>query len=224
MGKLGFLAVVLLTCTLGNLSAAPDQWDPPSTAFYPSKNKVYKFVVYPTKLTTSPESPNGAILMGETDSCCRGRMVKVGNNEKEVTIWQGPLRNPISPVSAMVTDDGKFVVTFDDWHSVGMGSNVVVIYGNGGRTIANFSLSDFLNEEQINRLIRTTTSRWWEGEHCFSPDSKLLILQVKANEKQIIDDDYTGKQTILSEEDYQKRLKYQTIVLDLGTGRVIQNT
>ena len=77
------------------------------------------------------------------------------------TVWERKLVNRVCPVSAMVPDSGRYVVTFDEHHSVG--ENPVVIYGEDGRLIAQLTLGDLKLERHPN-ITRSVSSYWW-NEH-----------------------------------------------------------
>ena len=40
-------------------------------------------------------------------------------------LWAIPLVNEVSPVDALVSDKDDYVITFDNWHSVGYGDDAV---------------------------------------------------------------------------------------------------
>jgi hypothetical protein len=41
----------------------------------------------------------------------------------------------VAPVSALVSEDGAYLITFDNWHSMGYGDDVVVLYRTDGTLI-----------------------------------------------------------------------------------------
>ena len=84
-------------------------------------------------------------------------------------LWAQPLSNAVAPVEALVSDTGRYVVTFDNWHSLGYGPNVVVIYGAEGQLLRSFSLEDLLSEAELRLVFRTVSSRWWPGESGLEP-------------------------------------------------------
>ena len=74
------------------------------------------------------------------------------------------LRNPVAPHTAVITNQGRFIVTFDDWAGVGRTPNVVVVYRGTGEVVRAWSLADILSEAERKRLISSTSSTWWRGE------------------------------------------------------------
>ena len=71
-----------------------------------------------------------------------------------------PLSNEVAPVSALVSSDGQYLVTFDNWHSVGWGDNVVVIYRTDGSINRKYSLMQLLSEKKVRKLPTTVSSIW----------------------------------------------------------------
>lgn len=49
--------------------------------------------------------------------------------------WTAPLSNRVAPVSALVSDSGRYVVTFDNWDQVGYGDDVVAVYDGSNGTL-----------------------------------------------------------------------------------------
>ena len=69
-------------------------------------------------------------LKGERDKCI-GILEKKAENSY-TQIWKSELDNDVSPVTALVSNSGNYVVTFDNWHQKGHGDNIVVIYSKEG--------------------------------------------------------------------------------------------
>ncbi len=88
------------------------------------------------------------------------------------------LLNELAPVSALVSDDGRYIVTFDDWGKRGYGDTVVVIYRTDGTVINSLALHDFLTAEDIYELPHSISSIHWSGTHLLDHTNGLLILRV----------------------------------------------
>eukprot|EP01035_Chromulina_nebulosa_P009054 gene9054-12233_t len=69
------------------------------------------------------------------------------------TVWRKPLVNDVSPVSALVANDGGHVVTFDNWHSMGFGDDAVVIYGPDGAVVRAMALPPLASPSNSGRNI-----------------------------------------------------------------------
>lgn len=102
---------------------------------------------------------------------------KTGQGDWE-TVWIAPLRNRVAPVDALVSNDGACVVTFDDWHGVGTGPNVVALYDKSGSHVRSMTLTDLVGAEYAEALPASVSSIRWSGNRRFSDDSKNLLLQV----------------------------------------------
>lgn len=57
----------------------------------------------------------------------------------------------------MVSDNGKYVVTLDDWYSMGYGADVVVYYNEKGHFIKRHMLED-ISPFPINTYVSTISS------------------------------------------------------------------
>jgi len=89
-------------------------------------------------------------------------------DKQRVPLWQGILGNEVAPVEVYISNDGKYVVTCNEWHKVGYGNLVVAFYSKDGR-IKSYSLEEILHlpkdigPMELYRLIpHSTTSRWWD--------------------------------------------------------------
>jgi hypothetical protein len=92
--------------------------------------------------------------------------------------WEGALVNDVAPVSALVAGGGRYLATFDNWHSTGYGSDVVVIYDGKGALIRKLALKDFLPAKYIVFLPRSVSSLWWGRDHAFDDNDETLVLRV----------------------------------------------
>ena len=110
-----------------------------------------------------------------------GILMRRGEDGADRPLWQRRLENNVAPVRALVAASGRYVVTFDNWHRMGYGDTVVVIYGAGGRLVRKLALAETLPPDEVARLPRTASSIWWGGRHRISADGQTLMLQVNAN-------------------------------------------
>jgi TonB family protein len=96
-----------------------------------------------------------------------------------VSCWN--LVNEVSPVTALVANNGT-VVTFDNWHSMGYGADVVAIYHSDGTLVRKFGLEEFVAPDDIVQLDRSVSSIWWSGKHRIEEAPRELVLQVRGRE------------------------------------------
>jgi hypothetical protein len=191
-----------------------DTWALPRTVTIESNNKIYRFTTTPGQRLVEPARPDELARLRELAKRaelteedrkrlverirrneeyariakklpgCKGRLERKLRDGAYELVWQGELTNGIAPVSVLVSDNGKYVVTFDDWHSVGRGPNVVVIYGPKGKPVRQLALKDFLTQQQINGLRRTVSSTWWKSGHSLDEKQECLVLHIVQEEKQ----------------------------------------
>ncbi|HEY0461586.1 MAG TPA: energy transducer TonB [Pyrinomonadaceae bacterium] len=159
-----------------------DQWLLPEKTKYCSENKKYCIKVEPKKLESQlsyfqdkvDEKENAGADRRVKDNYCKGTFYAKGKK-----LWKIPLVNEVAPVSALVSDNGDYVVLFDNWHNVGYGDDAVTIYdGASGRLIKKLGLTDFLTESDFSELPRSTSSIQWHGIHQIDYEKNRLILKV----------------------------------------------
>lgn len=180
----GLIATVF--ALLFSFSAIADSWAPAQIKSYFSTDKTIRVIVTPREIEhalayfsdkVDGKEPAGQKLGGQDNANIV--LEKLGPDGKWSIIWQRPLLNDVAPVEALVSKSGKFVVTFDNWHSTGYGDNVVVIYGADGDLVRSMQLTDFLPNELIQALPASTSSLHWSGRHVITDDETKLILKVR---------------------------------------------
>ncbi len=201
------LAAVLVA--FGGSSARADTWLPATVKSYVSSSGEFRFTVTPRDirgpLAYFEDKVEGVEPAGQVPGRAqqaRGKLERRGSSGQWVMVWDQPLVNDVSPVSALVLEGGGFVVTFDNWHSAGWGDDAVVIYGGQGELVRSMALTDFLPQSYFEALPRSVSSIWWGGDHRFESDR--LILQVVVPTADISDDERS----------------YLEITVDLPTGQV----
>lgn len=166
----GTISLILLGWSV-SVAALADSWESPSTKVYSSKTEQYRFTVVPAGLTARDQT-------GKPKDPCKGRLERRTPRGGHELVWERQLVNPVSPVNALVSSNGKYVVTFDNWHHVGRGQHVVVIYGPEGKLVRDMALTDFLTAEQILRLRKSVSSTWWGDGHSLDAREENLVLRV----------------------------------------------
>jgi len=208
--------VILSTaCTLlvvgAFVSASADSWRLPKKEKYFSPNKKYYLEVTPKKVESQLKyfedkvegGNNTGALKGVKDNRAKGAFYARRADGKYSKKWEYPLVNEVSPVSALVSDGGDYVITFDNWHSVGYGDDVVVIYRSNGTLVKKFGLEDILTEGDIETLPHSVSSIGWGGEHYIDEANGHLVLKVVSNGKSSWDDG----------------AKFYELTIELATGR-----
>lgn len=185
MKTLVFWVLVVSVLPFIASSAWADTWALPETQVYRSPNGVFRLTVNPRALASQVEyfadrvggrKPAAQRPGGRVE--CRAVLERRIKADAWVKVWEQPLLNEVGPVEALVSDSGDYVVTFDNWHSMGYGPNTVVIYGVNGRVIRALGLQDLLRKDHIKALPRTVSSIDWRKGQRISQDGQTLILDV----------------------------------------------
>lgn len=164
--------------------AVADSWLPATRATYVSPDGRSRLTVVPRDLESNlayfEDQVDGTVPAGQQPG---GERSARGLLERQVggrwqAVWDKPLLNDVAPVSALVANGGAYVVTFDDWHSTGLGDHVVVIYRGDGSLVRSFTLSDVLPADYVRALPGSVSSLWWGGKHALSPDGQRVVLKV----------------------------------------------
>jgi hypothetical protein len=178
---IGKHASVLPLLVLVVSPAFADRWVSPKTQKYYSSNKVFYFKVIPKE----EDTPSRLLSYSIGELYERGRFWIPHQK------WSIRLTNDVSPVSAVVSDNGKYVVTFDNWHEMGYGEDVVAIYGSEGNLVKKFKLEDILSKEEIKNIPHSVSSRWWGGSHYIDEADEILVLKIISNGKYPYEKDAT---------------------------------
>ena len=191
------LLILFVIMTASGLTWA-DTWALPKKETVCSQNKKFCFKVIPKKLKGQLEyfedKVAGKENAGADDrvrkNLARGIFYRRDDNGILRKRWEINLVNEVAPVSILVSDAGDHVVTFDNWHSVGYGDDVVVIYeGFTGRLIKKLGLTDFLTEKDVSQLSHSASSIWWGGGHFFDRERREVVLQIAKNGRPAFESD-----------------------------------
>ncbi len=162
-------------------AARADSWLPACPKAYLAPSGAYRFIVMPRgpldtlSCTRAADQPEFA---GRLSSWHRATgILERQTGGRWVPVWAHELSNEVSPVQAAVSDTGR-VATFDNWHGVGWGDDVVVLFDTQGRLVRQMGLADFLPRTYLHALPQSVSSILWGGEHAFTADGQSLQLQV----------------------------------------------
>jgi hypothetical protein len=150
--------------------ALADSWGPPKPSTSHSRTGQYRVTTYPKPWGEEARQPGA-----RPEPYAR---VERFASDHFVDEWEQPLVNDLAPVEALVSDDGAYVVTFDNWGQVGIGTDVVVIYRRGGGLVRKLALDEILPAAYIRHLPRTVSSVWWGGVHQLVQGDTVLELHV----------------------------------------------
>ena len=86
------------------------------------------------------------------------------------------LRNPRRPLTAVITKDARFLVTFDDWCLAGETENAIVIYDLRQGTSHSHSLESFLPPSYLRTLHHSISSTFWRSDVGTEDEQKIYVL------------------------------------------------
>jgi hypothetical protein len=176
------LCVAAVGLLFGHVALA-DSWAMPETKTVLSAGGQFRFTVTPSEIGSQLDYFREEVAAEKTGEPVErpaplGLLERRGADGKWAPVWAGPLVNPVAPVTVLVADDGRHVVTFDNWHSVGHGEHVIVIYGPDGALVRSLSLTDLVSEDYMMALPRSVSSIYWSKEEGFSADGASIIIPV----------------------------------------------
>lgn len=177
------IAAMAVVTSFTPTPSCADSWALPTPRTYASMDGRARVIVTPRDLESQLDyfedkvdgrEPAGQRRGGSPAAQARLE-VRVGKQWQPV--WQGPLVNEVAPVDALVADTGRYLVTFDNWHSVGYGP-VVVIYGPEGERIRALALSDIVPQDYVDALPHSVSSIHWRGDPRFSTDGTRVLIPI----------------------------------------------
>ena len=161
--------------------ASADSWAMPERSVTYSANKQFRLTVDPRQLSGQlgyfSDKVKGREPAGQAKSGAQTAVATLDRRDgaRWARVWQAPLVNDVAPVESLVSDDGKTVVTFDNWHSMGYGDDAVVVYDEMGAKRRQFALADFMPESMIKAAGHSVSSIHWRGLPRFAADGKVEI-------------------------------------------------
>lgn len=209
MTHLRTLALFLGTVSIAG-GAAADSWTLPDTTRVCSRDGRHCAIVIPkpieSQLRYFEDHVNGAENPGAGPQKPRTAKVTLQRRTEKgqyKIVAAFPLLNEVAPVTVLVSSKGD-VVTFDNWHSVGYGDDVVVIYRNDGTIVKQYSLEELLSKQTVENLPHSVSSIWWGGAHYLDEKAGQVVLLVAIEGGEM------------------HNAKYRTLRLDLATGAKVR--
>jgi TonB family protein len=194
--------------------AKADTWLLPEKQKYYSPNKKFYLEVTPKKLESQLSffkdkvdgRDNAGAVKGVKENYAKGALYVQRADMTYSKRREFQLVNEVAPVSVIVSNDGAYVVTFDNWHSAGYGNDTVVIYRSDGTLVRKFGLEDLLTPGDVETLPHSVSSIWWGGEHFIDEAKGLLVLKVVSNGSRRHDEQAT----------------FHELKIELATGRPLE--
>lgn len=191
--KYFLLLCALFFCTS---TAWADFWDSPKTVDYYSADSSYFVRVVPTFIPAKyynwrEASAKKKRRYAPTDTTivyCHATLFHRTGKQVEA-VWHQDLINQKAPVKALVSNDGRYVVTLDNWASVGYGVDVVVVYDQHGALSKRVNL-ETVSPYPINQYFRSISSLWWRCGATL-PNNNSLELCFVDKDKHTVSKQYT---------------------------------
>lgn len=166
-------------------SCLADTWSLPARETFYSKNRRFAVAIEPKQIDPgkyvrdkAEGRPNPGAVEGTPGDGPRAFFYSVGPEDKLDQVASFKLVNEVAPLHALVSGDGRYLVTFDNWHSAGYGDNVIVIYRADGALVRSLSLEDILTTKDLAALPRSASSILWGSGHSLDESQGLLVLRL----------------------------------------------
>jgi hypothetical protein len=151
--KKKFTIFILLLIATAFKVVYGDDWPWPTEKDYFSENKKFVAHITPPQYLKKDKSLFEVFEIKDT---------------QRTPLWQCKMGNERAPVEVYVSDDGKYVVSCNEWGKVGYGDYVVAFYSKDG-LIRNYSLEEILHLSKdtnkvdlVNLMPHSITSRRWD--------------------------------------------------------------
>jgi hypothetical protein len=113
---------------------------------------------------------------------CEATLLKRNTDrERERVVWERALVNETAPTHAFIRDDGRYVVTLNEYR-FGGARNALVIYGHDGRLLRHFLLQDLLPAEAWED-VKADRKRidWLDGaKFTFTEDQPHFVITLRS--------------------------------------------
>ena len=170
-----------------NSAALADEWMSPTKQAYESADHSARLTVVPRELTgpsayfedkTAGHEPAGAPAGSKTTSATAILETRDASG-RWVTSWTKPLVNEVAPVDVIVASDGRGIVTLDNWHSMGYGTDTIVVYDGQGNVIRALALENVFPKWFVAAQPHSVSSIWWRGQPRISDDGSAVVIPIR---------------------------------------------
>ncbi len=202
-----FLSLLVALSLLTGLTATADTWAPsqPETTY--SRNRQIRITIFPRVSNweiqnRNPWNPDAEIGLKIGSAKHPVGVLERHRNGRYEHVWHGPLMNKWAPVEVLVSGKDGWFVTFDNWHEMGRGDDVMVIYNSTGDVVRKYSLHDFFTDFDMDKLPRSVSSIYWRGGIRLSHRDKYVLVDLVVPER-------AGE---------RRNAQYKTAMIDFQTG------
>jgi hypothetical protein len=173
--------LIIVSLLLVSIISRADIWPNEKTTDFYSANRLFMLRVVPRFVPEKyykweRSSTKKRDRFNEKDTVivpCHAFLYKISNTDTTI-VWERNLINMFSPVSALISNDGMSVITFDSWYGLGYGVDVMVVYNEKGDLRKRYSLEE-ISPFPINDFRFTISSIIWK-EDCKYIDNKRIEL------------------------------------------------
>lgn len=151
--------------------ACADSWMLPETETRPTPGGKCRITVVPRDLSSQLDyfldKVDGKQPAGQRPGGPDAPQALIENRAPDGSwhpIWRRALINDVAPVDFYLSASGRYVVTLDNWHSMGFGDRAVVIYDTRGGPARHFDLRALLGRDYVATLPRSVSSMRWRGD------------------------------------------------------------
>ena len=106
----------------------------------------------------------------------KARLLRRRGKKRYKRVITFPLVNRDASVTALVSNDGRYVVVIDDRGS--SNENAISIYRGDGTLIKSFGLDTVLKQDEKMPLLLYAGSTDWSGDHFLREDDSVLVLRI----------------------------------------------
>ncbi len=104
---------------------------------------------------------------GEYRRCHATLFEPVSEQNRERRVWRAKLANEVAPRHALIRNDGRFVVTLDEFRRGGA-AHAVVIYGERGKLLRDFGLRELLHGDDWQHVTVERRAIEWLPQATFA--------------------------------------------------------
>lgn len=150
-----------------------DSWGPITQREFRSENGKHLLKIEPRKGSDKPGH-------------CHATLFRIAGKER-TELWSRFLINNHAPVRVFVSNTGDFVLTMDEWHSVG--ELPVVIYGQRGGLVRVHSTDSLGLKDDDKHIAQTVSSYWWNAGSMsfFGPKDETFFIHLHWGKLLLID-------------------------------------
>ncbi len=213
--------LIALFCFSQGVICQADSWGQITKFEFPSENGRHLLVIAPHD------------EWSDKPGHCRATLYRI-NGDKRTELWSRFLINNHAPVTVFVSNSGEFVLTMDEWHSVG--ELPVVIYGKRGALVHVHSTGSLGLKGDSQHIKHTASSYWWNENSTsfFGPKDETFfvhlhwgkLLLVNLRDGDLMDDDWyaVAKKWKMPEQKWKSLHQYAKQQLEKRAGKTSTNT